>query len=236
MEVHHHGHHEGKKTWKSYIWEFLMLFFAVFCGFLAEWRLEVMIENHREEEYIHSIVEDISADVKQTENLQIDLKNRITVLDSLLKEITSKEINGNSNKANGLWLSTIGFPDFVQNDRTIQQLKSSGSLRIIRSKKVSDKIMEYDQTVRLLYITQNNMNSIASNNTLYGQFFDLIKIINQSTENIPLAKNGKQLLNEVFSNRFFWKKNLVGLQQRLIVLNKKGKEVSEIIKEEYHIK
>lgn len=236
MEVHHHGHHEGKKTWKSYIWEFLMLFFAVFCGFLAEWRLEVMIENHREEEYIHSIVEDISADVKQTENLQIDLKNRITVLDSLLKEITSKDINVNSNKANRLWLSTIGFPDFVQNDRTIQQLKSSGSLRIIRSKKVSDKIMEYDQTVRLLYITQNNMNSIASNNTLYGQFFDLIKIINQSTENIPLAKNGKQLLNEVFSNRFFWKKNLVGLQQRLIVLNKKGKEVSEIIKEEYHIK
>ena len=235
MEVHHHGHHEGKKTWKSYIWEFLMLFFAVFCGFLAEWRLEVMIENHREEEYIHSIVEDISADVKQTENLQIDLKNRITVLDSLLKEITSKEINGNSNKANGLWLSTIGFPDFVQNDRTIQQLKSSGSLRIIRSKKVSDKIMEYDQTVRLLYITQNNMNSIASNNTLYGQFFDLIKIKNQSNENIPLTKNGKQLLNEVYSNRFFWKKNLVGLQQRLIVLNKKGKEVSEIIKEEYHI-
>ena len=236
MEVHQHGHHEGKKTWKSYIWEFLMLFFAVFCGFLAEWRLEVMIENHREEEYIHSIVEDISADVKQTENLQIDLKNRITVLDSLLKEITSKEINGNSNKANGLWLSTIGFPDFVQNDRTIQQLKSSGSLRIIRSKKVSDKIMEYDQTVRLLYITQNNMNSIASNNTLYGQFFDLIKIKNQITENIPLTKNGKQLLNEVYSNRFFWKKNLVGLQQRLIVLNKKGKEVSEIIKEEYDIK
>lgn len=35
---------------------------------------------------------------------------------------------------------------------------------------------------------------------------------------------------------FFEKKNLVGLQQRLIVLNKKGKEVSEIIKEEYHIK
>ena len=33
MEVHHHAHHEGKKNWKSYIWEFLMLFLAVFCGF-----------------------------------------------------------------------------------------------------------------------------------------------------------------------------------------------------------
>lgn len=36
MEVHHHAHHEGKKNWKSYFWEFLMLFLAVFCGFLAE--------------------------------------------------------------------------------------------------------------------------------------------------------------------------------------------------------
>jgi hypothetical protein len=26
MEVHHHGHHSGPKNWKSYFWEFLMLF------------------------------------------------------------------------------------------------------------------------------------------------------------------------------------------------------------------
>ena len=235
MEVHQHGHHEGKKTWKSYIWEFLMLFFAVFCGFLAEWRLEVMIENHREEEYIHSIVEDISADVKQTENLQIDLRNRITLIDTLLKEITSTNIKENSNKANKLWLSTIGFPDFVQNDRTIQQLKSSGSLRIIRNKKVSDKIMEYDQTVRLLYITQMNMNTIASNNTLYGQFFDLIKLSNENSATIPITENGKNLLNEAYSNRFFWRINMVGLNKRLLTLNKKGKEVREIITKEYEL-
>lgn len=30
MEVHHHAHHEGKKNWKSYFWEFSMLFLAVF--------------------------------------------------------------------------------------------------------------------------------------------------------------------------------------------------------------
>ena len=34
MEVHHHAHPtHGKKNWKSYFWEFLMLFLAVFCGF-----------------------------------------------------------------------------------------------------------------------------------------------------------------------------------------------------------
>jgi hypothetical protein len=39
MEVHHHAHNPAephhKKNWKAYFWEFLMLFLAVFCGFLA---------------------------------------------------------------------------------------------------------------------------------------------------------------------------------------------------------
>jgi hypothetical protein len=33
MEVHHHSHHP--KKWKEYISEFLMLFLAVFSGFMA---------------------------------------------------------------------------------------------------------------------------------------------------------------------------------------------------------
>jgi hypothetical protein len=49
MEVHHHSHlasgethgsepaiHGVGKKFTHYIWEFLMLFLAVFCGFLAE--------------------------------------------------------------------------------------------------------------------------------------------------------------------------------------------------------
>ena len=46
MEVHHHsspapgGSHTPRKKWTHYFWEFLMLFLAVFCGFLAEYQLE----------------------------------------------------------------------------------------------------------------------------------------------------------------------------------------------------
>ena len=49
MEIHHHTHPtHGKKSWRSYFWEFLMLFLAVFCGFLAEYQLEHVIEHQRE--------------------------------------------------------------------------------------------------------------------------------------------------------------------------------------------
>ena len=48
MEVHHHAHlasgetHTSRKKWTHYLWEFLMLFLAVFCGFLAENQREMM--------------------------------------------------------------------------------------------------------------------------------------------------------------------------------------------------
>ena len=54
MEVHHHSHSHGNKNWKSYFWEFLMLFLAVFCGFLAEYQLEHTIEKERATELAKS--------------------------------------------------------------------------------------------------------------------------------------------------------------------------------------
>ena len=39
MEIHAHSHTPRKK-WTHYFREFLMLFPAVFCGFLAEYHLE----------------------------------------------------------------------------------------------------------------------------------------------------------------------------------------------------
>lgn len=235
MEVHHHAHHGGNKNWKSYIWEFLMLFFAVFCGFLAEWRLEQVIEHHREEVYIESIIEDINADVEQTNKLIIELEGRIKRTDSLLAALSSEEIFTNSNKAYKLWLTTNGFPDFVQNDRTIQQLKNSGALRLIRKKAASNAIMEYDQVVRLLYISQDNLNFVAANNPIFYQTFDFIAINKPSAAAVPLTSAGKTALNEAYANRFFWKQNLSGLKNRLLTLNKKGKEAVDFIKKEYEI-
>ena len=57
MEVHHHSH-TARKKWTHYFWEFLMLFLAVCCGFLAENQREHYIEHKREKLLIKSFVED----------------------------------------------------------------------------------------------------------------------------------------------------------------------------------
>src|SRR4051794_40225179 len=64
MEIHHHSHdgHGEKKSWKTYFWEFLMLFLAVFCGFLAEQQRERLVERHREKQYMESLTRDLILD------------------------------------------------------------------------------------------------------------------------------------------------------------------------------
>src|SRR5215470_2458972 len=55
METHaHHLHKAPGKKWTHYLFEFLMLFLAVFCGFLAENFREHLVEKKRSRQYITS--------------------------------------------------------------------------------------------------------------------------------------------------------------------------------------
>ncbi len=147
MEVHHHAHHNGKKTWKSYVWEFLMLFFAVFCSFIAEYQLEHKIERNREKEYIESMVQDISEDTVKM-NIEIPRNTKKAAgIDSLLNNIYSTPYSDSSLKqmyrlSNYLY---SGRAQVYFTKRTITQLKNSGGLRLIRNKAASDSIINYDE-------------------------------------------------------------------------------------------
>jgi hypothetical protein len=238
MEVHHHSHAEhGKRNWKSYIWEFIMLFLAVFCGFLAEYQLEHVIENQREKGYVFSMIDDLEQDVEKSNAILISHDLTSKRIDSLLIELSSNDIPSDGNKAYQLWKNSNGFPDFFQNDRTIQQLKNSGFLRLIRIKSVSDKIMEYDQIVRKLYISQNNFNAFLLDNNIYNQLFDFIKIDQNKglVTPIPLTPKGKTLLNEAYANRVFWRQGISVLLKRTKLVNEEGKKTIEFIKKEYKI-
>jgi hypothetical protein len=145
MEVHHHTHHEhGKRNWKSYFWEFLMLFLAVFCGFLAEYQLEHKIEAERAKKYMYDMVENLKYDtIRYNRNL---MNNEISgkQLDSFRVEI-SKAVKGqiNGNRLYELWIKTASFSSVVYNRTAITQLKNSGSFRLIKNDKLSSSISDY---------------------------------------------------------------------------------------------
>lgn len=224
----------GKKI-KTYLFEFLMLFLAVFCGFIAEnWR-ENLSEHQREKTFISSIVEDIKSDTLQSSYVMEKLESIHNGIDSVLILLSSPDIIGNSNYAYRLWTKNLGLEVFVSNDRTIQQLKSSGELRLIRNKAVSDRIMQYDQTLKKYYTQSNLMYNAIANMTYYSQLFDNIRLNKDPQGPVPLTKVGKESLNQAYSHLDLWNRGLTGLISWLRIVNEEGKSLVVFIQKEYHI-
>ena len=236
METHaDHLHRAPGKKIRHYFFEFLMLFLAVFCGFIAEnWR-EQLREHQREKEFIHSIVEDIKSDTLESNKILSQLRRIRSGIDSVLIALSSPEIVDNSNNAYRLWTKNQGLEVFVSNDRTIQQLKNSGELRLIRNKAVSDSIMRYDQTLKRYYAQSNLMYSALRDLTNYSQLFDFISL--NKNKNIPVAltEQGKKLLNQAYANLQLWNRGLIGLISWLEQVNEEGTRLVTFIQKEYHL-
>jgi hypothetical protein len=144
MEVHAHSHAHGKKTWKSYFWEFLMLFLAVFCGFLAEYQLEHKIEKERARKYMHDMVENLKYDTtRYNRNIRVNIELGLR-LDTFRAEI-SKAVNGHidGNRLYEFWQKCTNINTVVFNRAAITQLKSSGSFRLIKNDSLASSISDY---------------------------------------------------------------------------------------------
>jgi hypothetical protein len=136
MEVHQHTHSHGKKNWKSYFWEFLMLFLAVFAGFLAENQREHFVEHQREKEYARALYEEFYSD-------SIAIANKLNA--RLAKEKDMDYLNGYIKDSSLTDLPKEFYPAFTTvmylatsyvfepKDGVLSQLKSSGSLRYFKN-------------------------------------------------------------------------------------------------------
>ncbi|MBC7627528.1 hypothetical protein [Ferruginibacter sp.] len=120
MEVHHHthpGHH--KKKWTDYFREFLMLFLAVFCGFLAEYQLEHKIQKDKELQFIKSLASDLQDDINGLEAMISFKSLAIRQLDTLMYFLNDPVLA----KQNGDQLYYVGrmgprAQPFANNSRT----------------------------------------------------------------------------------------------------------------------
>jgi len=140
MEVHHHSH-TARKKWTHYFWEFLMLFLAVFCGFLAENQREHMIEHRREKRYMVSLVEDLKND---SAFLSLSINKLIPYhlrwLDSTLHLFKSSDLKGKDRLIyQAFMLGTAWGYNFHPTERTLSQLHTEG-FHLIRNKNATNII------------------------------------------------------------------------------------------------
>lgn len=158
MEVHHHSHGHGAKNWKSYSWEFVMLFLAVFCGSIAEYFLEHKIEHDREKQYIASLVSDLKADTANIALTITDFNSASPYFDTIDNNIHQITEKYNPSLMYSL-KKVLGYRDFISTDKTLQQLKNAGNLRLIRKQQIADSIAGYDFQVKKFQITSGELQS-----------------------------------------------------------------------------
>ena len=245
MEVHAHTHTPRKK-WTHYLWEFLMLFLAVFCGFLAENQREHFIEHKREKQFIRSITEDLNSDIFMLDSIIRERKNMDKLMDSLLYFMNYADPKQHGNE---IYYYTRRVPRtfrFYTNDRTISQLKNAGNWRLIRNRNVSERLSTYDNLVSTLtvYIEEREESLVLILYQSINKMFDnrvfesmLIGLGFKRPQNNPqLLTYDKEVINE-FCNRIHFRKNsnfyFIAVAEKLL---QEARFTLDIIKKEYHLK
>ena len=250
MEVHHHSHSE-KKKWTHYFWEFFMLFLAVTLGFLVENQREHYVERHKAHEFAESLIADLEKDKTQ---LISDIKEIDFVgarIDTFRTLAQTKNI---SDLAGGTWhyyaRFTSWYFSFNPNNATIEQLKSSGSLRYFKNKEVVNAIAQYDRLCRAIKDLYNYEQPIINRTIdLRNQIFNAIyfspiwdfntpreKIDSFMKTDIKFLDNNRTKFIEFANNCQLtlsdYRNRKEGYQKAL----KLGGDLTMLLKEEYHLK
>jgi len=173
MEVHANT---ARKKWTHYLWEFLMLFLAVTAGFFADNLREQGVEHHREKKYITTLAEDLKKDILEIDRIRPLRIAREDSIDTLISLLVKNDRDKYAIDIYRLVNATEGYESFLRNDRTIQQLKSAGGMRLIKEEVAAD-IMKYDNYI-ISEVDWNNRTEAERISYYKQQRFELLNVHN----------------------------------------------------------
>lgn len=243
--------HQPKK-WKAYILEFLMLFLAVFLGFLAENIREDIAEQKSAKDYAMSLMEEVAGDTSAINHSISYYKSKVENLDSIIALLTGdlKKIPGGTLyyfTDLSMYNNSITF-----NTTTLEQLKSSGALRFFTNRKLIKCIGDYDQFIQEVEDSESSAFTISlearklqfkifdfkfKNTYNNGKFFgnisaDSILLIKQTP--YPLITYDPAVLAEFTNWLTLRRANLkVNMNVRLLEARSKARDLLALLKKEY---
>ena len=201
MEVHHHPHvhsdSHGKKNFKEYFLEFIMIFLAVTLGFIAENLREHYTEKANAKEYARLFLNDLAADTAEF-NRTIHVLNRIINAGDSFANLVSR------NEMQRIPAGNLYYHEYwsswqwrvTPRDATLKQLESSGALRYLGKAALIKKILDYEESLKVIALLENNQTEDKSSNwklvqkVFNGKYFVVLDNIksaaHDSSSNIPL--------------------------------------------------
>lgn len=249
MEVHHHAHDPAaphhKKNWKSYFWEFLMLFLAVFCGFLAESYHTHLVNKGIEKRNIEMMVSALKNDTVQLNRAIFRGNERVKYLDTLLSFQGTPNIDTLvSYRFGDLFFKCGQVSYFISNDAAFEQMKSSGSIKLIENKSVLDSIYAYNQANTIINANKDylekHQSAAVQNSSKFMNYQKVFQVKNDPTTFAPdIVYNGNDKINiilEFFNDEAALRMVLHRFYiPQLSRQNEKATTLIEFLKKEYKL-
>jgi hypothetical protein len=159
-----------KEMWPAYLIEIIVIILGISITLaLEEWR-DHSKERHLEQIYLKNLLTDIQLDLQSlkyttasTQNL-LDHGNEIL---TYLKDPVNKPLS--ASQLNTDIRTILARPDFVSNDATFSDLKSSGNLQLLRDIQLKNELFAYYNQAQNIKDIQNAEQQATI--TLSGSYF-----------------------------------------------------------------
>lgn len=192
-----------------------------------------------------SMVEDLVSDSTMFAVNYRQRKNRIDMIDSLVYFFSRPLSERNMNDAYYYGRSISPPLNIFPNDRTIQQLKNSGGLRLVRNREVSNRIMAYDQKVRQVLFEMGDEVEIRAEYRILARKIFNTKIFHQMIAGDTISKPRQapglfsttpDLINEFIGVLQYSKRVHQAQLIRAGELLEQSNNLRSLIKKAYHLK
>lgn len=231
-----------------------MLFLAVFCGFLAEYQLEHKIEKDRVREYMKSLFSDLSADTTFLNEELVFCRQTVQIQEAFEKNLYSDYAFDSTLVLYRQYGDYLRLLTPQLSDQTITQLRNAGNLRLIKNKKITDKLSEYWNGINVIkkiaerveqrYDLSAEMAAKIFNRKYLQIRQDLDTISLRLSNRTTIVLEGAKLMTKdknqliAYANIVNRIKTSIGgaYTRNLRIQHKLADELMELIKEEYSIK
>ena len=199
-----------------------------------------------EKEFIASLIEDLQTDklnlLRNIDHFQI----KIIKIDTVLRMFKTLSNGYNDTLRRNLG-EVKNYKDFIYTDRTMQQLKNSGGMRLITNKKAATGILDYDLSMRHLLesLQPDLLFYYEKSNEMWFEIVDTddferdklvltIPEMEAATKNYLLKSDQENLgkFNNIIRE---FQNDLIIVKDRKLVLKQKANDLVTLLKNEYDI-
>jgi hypothetical protein len=199
------------------------------------------MEGKREKKYMHMMIDDLRADIKENNRNDSARQIRQNKLDTLINLLGNKITNDKISNLYRLVIETDSYESFLRNSRTIQELKNAGGMRLIENKIVSASIIEYDNfiTAEVDWNNKTEASRIDYYKQVRFQLFDTQSLFNLTTRKreqpLILLPASPVTVNTINGALFQVKRISETCRESGKIAKEKAEVLISLIEKEYHL-